>query len=340
MSPAAPRWLAAASPDVGVELAARRVTVVQLAGSAGNRVVAAHATEPLPDEAVTPTINATNIVNPAVCAEALGRAFDKLGSRPKRVALIVPDGAAKVSIVRFDKVPPREEDLAQLVRWQVRKTAPFRLEDAQVAYVPGAPQPDGGREFIVTLMRRDVVEEYERVCSAAGAHAGVVDIASFNLINLVLASDAESARGLQGSPRAQASGVQGAPRANEDLLLVNVARESGTIAILRGGDLIFFRNRSSEADGSLADLVHQSAMYYEDRLGGAGFTRTVLAGAASALRGDEAEALRRDLEERLGARLESIDPRPVAALRDRIAASPELLDTIAAPVGLLLREAA
>jgi len=319
MSPV-PRWLAAASPDVGVELAARRVTVVQLSGAAGNRVIAGHATEPLPDGAITPAINGPNVVDAAACSDALGRAFVKIGARPTRVALVVPDGAAKVSLVRFDKVPPREEDLAQLVRWQVRKTAPFGLEEAQLAYVPGATHPGGGREFIVTLMRREVVEQYEAVCGAAGAHAGIVDIATFNLINLVLA--------------------QGGQAASGDSLLVNVARESSTIAILRGGDLIFFRNRTGDADGSLADLVHQSAMYYEDRLGGTGFSRAILAGAASTLGADESDAMRRDLEERLAARIESVDPRPVAALRDRITASPAMLDAIAAPVGLLVREAA
>ena len=32
-------------------------------------------------------------------------AFDKLGTRPRRVALVIPDTAAKVSLLRFDKVP-------------------------------------------------------------------------------------------------------------------------------------------------------------------------------------------------------------------------------------------
>ena len=53
-----------------------------------------------------------------------------------------------------------------------------------------------------------------------------------------------------------------------------------TLAILRGPHLIFFRNRAAETDGTLADLVHQTAMYYEDRLSGGGFARVLLAGAA------------------------------------------------------------
>ena len=106
---------------------------------------------------------------------------------------------------------------------------------------------------------------------------------------------------------------------------------------MRGSDLVFFRNRALGGEGDLADLVHQTAMYHEDRLGGGGFSRVVLAGAS--WRGaEQAERLRRGLEERIGGRVELARLPGAAAMRDRISASPELLDALAAPVGVLLRE--
>ena len=62
----------------------------------------------------------------------------------------------------------------------------------------------------------------------------------------------------------------------------------------------------------------------------------MIAGAARLPSG--AESVRRGLEERLGLNVESVDPRGAAALVDRIAASPELLDVLAPLVGMLLRE--
>ena len=62
--------------------------------------------------------------------------------RPRRIGLVVPDLVAKVSLVRFEKVPPRAADLDQLVRWQVRKTAPFPIEEAQVSSCAGRLAPD------------------------------------------------------------------------------------------------------------------------------------------------------------------------------------------------------
>jgi hypothetical protein len=78
-------------------------------------------------------------------------------------------------------------------------------------------------------------------------------------------------------------------------------------------------------------------MYHEDRLGGGGFSRVVLAGASS--RGAEpAERLRRELEGRIGTRVQALDFRGAVALRDRIAAAPELLDSLAPAIGVILRE--
>ena len=75
-------------------------------------------------------------------------------------------------------------------------------------------------------------------------------------------------------------------------------------------------------------MVHQTAMYYEDRLSGAGFNRVVLAGGGSpgADGAQDAEYLRRALEQRLDARVDTIDPRSAATLTDRITANAELLD--------------
>lgn len=311
--------IAAAAPPVAVDIGPGRVAAIVVTERGGRAVVSAHATESLADGAVVPALNAANIADRAGVASALKRVFDRLGTRPRRVGLVIPDPAAKVSFIRFEKIPARQQDLYQLLRLQVRKAAPFRIEDAQVTYSPGAAVDGGGREFIVALARRDIIEEYEAVCAAAGAHAGLIDLATFNIVNAMLA---------------------GGRAATGDTLLVHVAPTYTTLAIARGGDLIFYRNRSAEEEGSLADLVHQTAMYYEDRLGGGGFGRVMLAGATTSLGAAENERLRRSLEDRLRTRVEAVDPRSAAALTDRIAAGPVLLDTLAPLVGLLVREKA
>ena len=304
------------TPPVAVEIAAGRVAAASLERRGGQPAVSQHAIELLPDGALVPSLTASNTHDRAAVMTALNRVLEKVG-RPRRIGLVVPDAIAKVSLVRFEQVPTRSTDLDQLVRWQVRKSAPFPIEEAQVSYVPALRHADG-QEFLVSLARRNVIHEYEALCAEAGAYAGLVDLTTFNVVNLLLASSAPPA---------------------DDWLLVNVAADSASIALLRGPHVIFFRNRANDTEGTLADLVHQTAMYYEDRLQGAGFSRVVLAGAASgSARLGEVEQVRRSLEDRLSARVETVDPLAAASLTDRIAVAPALLDSLAPLVGLLLRD--
>jgi Tfp pilus assembly PilM family ATPase len=307
-------------PSVAVEIASNRVSAASLGWRGDEAVIAAHASEELPPGALVPSLTAPNMHDRAAVVAALHRVLERVG-RPRRIGLIVPDLVAKVSLVRFEQVPARTQELDQLVRWQVRKTAPFAIEEAQITYVPGI-RVGAEHEFVVSLARRDIVQEYEALAADAGAHAGIVDISTFNVINAVLAST---------TPPAVPGG---------DWLLVNVAPDYASIVILRGPHLIFFRNRAADTDGTLADLVHQTAMYYEDRLSGAGFARVILAGAASAglEHAGEFDQMRLSLERRLITPVETIDPRAAAALTDRITAGPELLDVLAPLVGLLLRD--
>jgi len=316
---ALPAWLsldAPAAPTSAIDVSVNRVTAASVETRSGRLTVTAHAVELLPGGALAPSLTTENVRDRASLVAAVRRVLDAIG-RPRRVALTVPDPVAKVSLVRFEKVPAKAQELEQVVRWQVRKAAPFPIEEAQMSYFPGAATPDG-QEFIVSLARRKIVEEYESLCQDAGAHAGLVDISTFNVINAVLAEP----------------GYEG-----QDWLLVNVSADYASIAVVRGGDLILFRSRNADADGTLADLVHQTAMYYEDRLQGSGFSHVRLCGAA-AVQGrqvTEVEQIRRSLEDRLQTSVETVDIRSAVALSDRIMASQGLLDALAPVVGALAR---
>lgn len=310
-------WLASPPPDAAIEIAPERVSAAVLVPGGtrgGGLAVQSYAVEPLPPGALAASLASSNIIDHQAVTAAVRAVLGRLGTRVTRVALIIPDVAAKVSLIRFDQVPARRDDLDQLVRWQMRKSAPFAIDEACVSYTPGAGGADGGAEFVVVLARRDIIGEYERVCADAGAYAGLVDLATFSVLNLVLASSSVPA---------------------SDWLAVHMRPEYTSIAIVRGADVIFFRNRPERDEETLADLVHQTAMYYQDRLSGQGFARVLLGGSGRAPRA--VDLARRSLEARLGTAVEPIDPTNVAAPADRISVTPDLLDVLTPLTGMLLR---
>src|SRR5258708_13587969 len=97
-----------------------------------------------------------------------------------------------------------------------------------------------------------------KACADAGAAAGLVDLASLNLINAALASGADTIAG--------------------DWLIVHVAPDYATLAIVRDQHLIYFRTRQAESEADLAHLVHQTPIYHEDRLNRPRFPRLALSG--------------------------------------------------------------
>ncbi len=303
-------WLTPAPPAIAIEIAARRVTVVEVAPGGG--AVTAYAGEGLPEGAIVPALTGLNVGTPDVVREAIRRALERAGlTAARRAALIVPDSVARVSLLTFDQLPARAQDRDQLVTWQLRKSAPFPLETAAVSYVPAGS--DGGRPTVAAVMaRRDVLAEYEQLVAGLGIHAGLVDLASFNVINAVLAA---------------------APADERDWLVVHLAAEATTLAILRGTSLMFYRHRLHADDEPLGSLVHQTAMYHEDRLGGGGFGRVWLSGAGA--RGEDA---RRQIGERLDAPVDIVDVRPATTVEGLAAPSADVLDALAAPVGVLVRE--
>ena len=284
-----PSILRSPPPLVAIEIAASRVTAVAVSGRGAGVKLDAWAVEPLPEGAVVPSLTAPNVVRPADAERAVRAALGRLGQRPKRVALALPDAAAKVTLVRFKEVPARAADLEELVKFQIRKAAPFRVEDSQVSFAAGDRSAEG-QEFVVVQARRDIVAEYEQVCQGAGATAGVVDLATFGLAQCAL----RTAAGLTG-----------------DWLLIHGSADGATIAIYRGRNPVFFRRRSADGDGHLGELVHQTAMYYQDRLGGLGFSRVLAGGTApSALGGADWTAI----QARLGVRAELVSPGAGAAV--------------------------
>jgi hypothetical protein len=246
-------------------------------------------------------LNAINVHDPAALTAAIRSVLDRLSSRPKRIALVLPDTVGKLSLVRFEKIPAKSQDLDQLIRWQVRKAAPFKIEDAQVSWVPGIVPPEGGREW---SCRRDIIEGYG-ACRQRG----------------VLASSIWR-RSIWSTPCSRR-------RAGPGRL---AARQSRRLQHHGGGARIglFPFARSVRKDDDLADLVHQTSRCIEDRLGGGDLASCWRASP----RTPTPSALRRELEARLGTR----DPLTsgAVALRDRIAAAPELLD-LAPAIGPILR---
>jgi Tfp pilus assembly PilM family ATPase len=306
-------WLGPTRPTVAIEVASGRVTVASVSPARGRASLGAYASEPLPGGAVTPALAGPNVPGRDEVAGALRRALDKAGLRSaRRAALIVPDSVAHVSLVDLTDVPARASDLERLLRWQLRKTLPFPIAEARLSHFVAHAEP-GRTTLAVVLARQDVLGEYEALAAAVDVHAGLVDLSSFNVANAVLAS---------GTPRG-------------DSLLVCLSPDTTSLLVLRGDALMFYRHRHSAGDEPVGTLVHQTAMFHVDRLGGTKFDRVWLAGGSA--QPADGGLFRAEIEARLGVAVEPVDVRQIVTTK-RATLTAMDVDALAAPVGVILRD--
>lgn len=307
-----PDWFAPPSPDATIEITATRVSGLVLDVRGGRPAVTAVAAEALRPDVVTPGFVTLNVHDAGALADTVKLVAGRLGGRVRRVALVLPDAVARVSLVRLEQVPSRREDLARLIQWQVKKGVPFPADEARVSFVP-ASTGTAGFEFLATVVRAGVVAEYERACAQAGLQAGIVDTASTSAINLRLA---------------------GAPPSG-DWLLVHVREDACAVAVLRDDRVLFFRSRSEDDRLGVGDFVHQAVMYYQDRLEGKGFRAAYLAGGSAAELATD--TIRHEVEERLGAPASWLEPDAFATLPSGASSAGATRDVLTPLLGMALR---
>jgi len=118
-----------------------------------------------------------------------------------------------------------------------------------------------------------------------------------------------------------------------DWLLIHATADGTSLAIFRGEDLVFFRHRGADGDDHLVEMTHQTAMYYQDRLGGRGFSRVIVGGTpASALGADGW----RQIQARLGVAAEVVDPARALTSFGQLSWSPGTIELAVPALGVAL----
>jgi len=263
------RWLRAMPhPALVVEIASDHVAAAR-SGSIRGRLDAG-AVEPLPAGAVTPSPLEVNITQRDAVLAALRRVLSRVPLRGAPLALLVPDPVVRVFLLPFETLPRRREEAVQLLRWRLKKSVPFDVEETIVSWMRQAGR-QGALEVVTAVARRRVLREYEELIESLGGHAGVV--LSSTLASLPLLEE------------------RGAT------LLIRLCGNVLTTVIVHESSLCVYRSTQMPAEAGLLDPqavldeIFPAVAYYQDtwgqpldrvRLAGFGGREDVFQGAVSA----------------------------------------------------------
>jgi type IV pilus assembly protein PilM len=171
-------FLQAKSPPlVGLDVSSSAVKMVELAEAGkGLYRLERYVIEPLPKDAVTDG----NINNLDAVSETVKRAWRKLGTRVRNVALALP---VAMVITKKIIVPAgqREADLELQVEAEANQYIPFALDEVNLDFQVLGPAQNQREEVevLIAASRKEKVEDRVSVAEAAGLKAMVMDVDSF-----------------------------------------------------------------------------------------------------------------------------------------------------------------
>jgi hypothetical protein len=206
-------------------------------------------------------------------------ALNQVGFKGSEIVVVVPDEMARIAFLTSESLSKTKDEQETFIRWKLKKTVPFDVDTAQVAFrVLGPHRSGSGVDMLVALSPRSVVEEYETLFDSIEIHAGIVLPSTLAALNLFI------------------------PPAN-DALFVKVAPDCITTTVFQNRRLQFYRRVT---DLPLYDAVYPTVMYYQDKLGGKVLERLVVCGYDSDIR----ESLEQ-IRTKLGLTADRMEPKAV-----------------------------
>jgi type IV pilus assembly protein PilM len=264
-------------PTWGCEFTARHFVVAGVDGRRG-RVIGKAAMD---HSGVVGSLAEKNLVDPAASLNIVRSGLSQAGFKGSEIGVVIPDDAARIALLAAENLPAAQAERETFIRWKLKKSMPFDIDQAQVAFKvlgPHAGADARSTDVLVALSPRNVVDEYVDVMDKAGVHAGFVIPSTLAVLNLV-------------RPPA------------EDTLFVKVAPGCITTTIFRNQRFQFHRR---VADMPIHDAVYPTILYYQDKLLGTGLERVL-----ACVYGTDSRSLITELQDKINIFVHQLEPKTV-----------------------------
>lgn len=235
-----------ARPLLGLDISSSAVKLVELTanGKEGYRVER-YAIEVLPKDAVSDG----NIANLEAVVDVVKRAWKRLGTSTRNVAMALPASAV---ITKKIIVPAglREEDLEVQVETEANQYIPFSIDDVNLDYQVLGPAPavPDEVEVLIAASKKERVEDRVAVAEAAGLKAVVVDVESY----ATLAAFELIERQLPEAGR------------NQVVALIDAGANLMNLTVMRNGVQVYAREQAFGGSQLTLDISRHYGMSIED----------------------------------------------------------------------------
>ena len=235
-----------APPLFGLDISSSSVKMIEItdAGKGAFRVER-YVIEALPKDAVVDG----NINNLESVGDVMKRAYARLGTRTKHVAMAVPSGAV---ITKKIVVPAslREEELEVQVESEANQYIPFALEEVNLDFQVLGPSPSTPeeQEVLIAATRKEKVEDRVAAADMVGLKPLVMDVESF-----------AQQSGLALVVQALAGGGK-----DQNVAVVDIGANVMNVTVLRNDQSIYSREQAFGGNQLTQEIVTRYGMSPEE----------------------------------------------------------------------------
>ena len=231
---------------IGLDISSSSVKMVELGSDGkGNYRVERYAIEVLPRDVVSDG----NIVNLEAAAESVRRAWKKLATSTRLVAIALP-AAHVITKKIIVAAGQREEELELLVESEANQYIPFPLDEVNLDFQVVGPAPSSPDEIevLIAASRKEKVEDRVAVAESAGLKAKVLDVESYAILaafELVQAQLPEAGKG-------------------RIVALVDIGANVMNLTVLRNGLQLYTREQAFGGNQLTQDIARLLGMPFEE----------------------------------------------------------------------------
>jgi type IV pilus assembly protein PilM len=226
-------------PLIGVDIGTSSVKMVELSDTGKNTYcVDRFATESLPKDCVVDG----NIVNIEAAGESISKAWKKMGTKIKHVAMALP-AAAVITKKIILQAGMSENEMSLAVEAEANQYIPFALDEVNLDFQVIGPSPSGPTEVevLIAAARKEKVQDREAAAEAAGLKAVKMDVESF---------------ATQTAFELITSQLPNAGR-DQTIALVDIGAAMMHVNVLNNGQSVYMRDQTFGGNQLTQEIVHR-----------------------------------------------------------------------------------
>jgi type IV pilus assembly protein PilM len=295
---------------VGLDIDTAEIRAVELSGKAESPRLVRFGRTPLPGGAVREGM----IVDPGMVEDALHNLWSDIGFSSREVILGVSNQGVLVRFATFPKVADKKMD--KLIKFQAQEYIPYPIDSVVLDYmIVGEAKGDEGDllEVLLVAGKRDMLNSFIEVISAAGLQAKDIDVSSLALQQVVPLFDRQANIAIfnianqlssilmteNGKPRFARITPTGLEAAAKTF---NCSLDQ-VVTMTAAGQPAWQQQAISAWSANLSEEISSSLSYYLNQQMGGEIKKIFIAG-----RGARMDRLAERLQENLGLTIAVIDP--------------------------------